>query len=236
VTTIRTVAHDDGLLQLKGVGPKVAEKLSKIGLNTVQDVLFHLPYRYEDRTHIVPIGSLRHGQSALIEGEIDYADVSFTRSGKRRRVLLVHLTDGTGSILLRFFYFSKQQQEALAAGAKLRCFGDVRYGKSSLEIVHPEYKQITERFTATPDDVLTPVYYATEGVSQILLRRLSDQCLELLKTTPLLVDYLPKNILSGDVKYSLSDAIRYVHRPPTNANLTELLNAEHASQTRLIFE
>ena len=236
MTTTRTVAHDDGLLQLKGVGPKVAEKLSKIGLNTVQDVLFHFPYRYEDRTHIIPIGSLHHGQSALIEGEIDYADISFTRSGKRRRVLLVHLTDGTGSILLRFFYFNKQQQEALTAGVKLRCFGDVRYGKSGIEIVHPEYKQITERLNVNPDDALTPVYYATEGVSQILLRRLSDQCLELLDTTSVLADYLPQNIMSDETNYPLSDAIRYVHRPPANANVAELLNAEHASQTRLIFE
>lgn len=236
MATTRTVTHDDGLLQLKGVGPKVAEKLSKIGLNTIQDVLFHLPYRYEDRTRIVPIGSLRQGQSALIEGEIDYADISFTRSAKRRRVLLVHLTDATGSVLLRFFYFNKQQQEALIAGAKLRCFGDVRFGKSSLEIVHPEYTQITEQFTLVKDDALTPVYHTTDGVSQILLRRLSSQCLALLDTTSLLPDYLPENIFAHEKNYSLADAIRYVHRPPTNANLNELLNAEHAAQTRLIFE
>ena len=228
--------HDDGLLQLKGVGPKLVEKLSKIGLQTIQDVLFHLPFRYEDRTRIVPIGSLHQGQSALIEGEIDYADISFTRSGKRRRVLLVHLTDGTGSVLLRFFYFNKQQQEALSAGAKLRCFGDVRLGKSCLEIVHPEYTQVSEQSPPIQDDSLTPVYRTTDGVSQILLRRLSSQCLALLDSTSLLPDYLLQNFFSQDANYSLADAIRYVHRPPANANLNELLNAEHASQTRLIFE
>jgi len=236
VATTRTVAHDDDLLQLKGVGPKVAEKLSKIGLNTIQDVLFHLPFRYEDRTRIVPIGSLRQGQSALIEGEIDYANISFTRSGKRRRVLLVHLADGTGSVLLRFFYFNKQQQEALCAGAKLRCFGDVRFGKSSLEIVHPEYTQITEQCSPIEDDSLTPVYHTTDGVSQILLRRLSNQCLELLDDTSLLPDYLPRDIFSQDKNYSLANAIKYVHRPPTDASVKDLLNAEHAAQTRLIFE
>lgn len=236
VITTRTVAHDDDLLQLRGVGPKIAEKLGKIGLHTIQDVLFHLPYRYEDRTHIVPIGSLRQGQSALIEGEIDYADISFARSGKRRRVLLVHLIDGTGSVLLRFFYFNRQQQDALIAGAKLRCFGDVRFGKSSLEIVHPEYAQITEPFTAIQDDALTPVYHTTEGVSQILLRRLSEQCLALLDIPSLLPDYLPHSLFTKENNYSLANAIRYVHRPPANANLNELLSAEHASQARLIFE
>ena len=236
MATTRTVTHDDGLLQLKGVGPKVAEKLSKIGLNTIQDVLFHLPYRYEDRTRIVPIGSLRQGQSALIEGEIDYADISFTRSGKRRRVLLVHLTDGTGSVVLRFFYFNKQQQQALCAGAKLRCFGDARLGKSSLEMVHPEYTQISEQFSPVQDNSLTPVYHTTDGVSQILLRRLSSQCLELLDAASLLPDYLSSNKFLGEEDYTLADAIRYVHRPPKGANLNELLNAQHASQTRLIFE
>ena len=236
MTTTQTVSHDDDLLQLKGVGPKVAEKLSKIGLDTIQDVLFHLPFRYEDRTRIVPIGSLHQGQSALIEGEIDYADISFTRSGKRRRVLLVHLTDGTGSVLLRFFYFNKQQQEALCGGVRLRCFGDVRFGKSSLEMVHPEYTQLSEQFSPIQNNSLTPVYHATDGVSQILLRRLSSQCLALLDETPLLPDYLLPNMFSHEEDYSLADAIRYVHRPPTDANLNELLNAEHTSQTRLIFE
>ena len=229
-------SRTDGLLQLKGVGPKVAEKLSKLGLETVQDVLFHLPYRYEDRTHVIPIGALRQGQSALFEGTIDYADVSFTRTGKRRRMLLVHLTDGTGSILLRFFYFNKQQQQSLVSGVKLRCFGDVRFGKSSLEIVHPEYSQITENDKKVENDCLTPVYHTTDGVSQILLRRLSSQCLELLENKPILPDYLPTNLFDHHNNYSLAEAIRYVHRPPIDAGITELLEAEHASQARLVFE
>jgi len=229
-------SRTDGLLQLKGVGPKVAEKLSKLGLNTIQDVLFHLPYRYEDRTHIVPIGALRQGQSALIEGTVDYADVSFTRTGKSRRMLQVHMTDGTGSILLRFFYFNKQQQQALVAGVKLRCFGDVRFGKSSLEIVHPEYSQITDDSGLPDEKCLTPVYHTTEGVSQILLRRLSSQCLEHLKNGEILPDYLPRDLFVNEDNYSLAEAIRYVHRPPGDANLNELMEAEHASQSRLIFE
>jgi len=230
------MAYSSSLIQLKGVGPKVLERLSKLGLSTIEDVLFHLPFRYEDRTRVVCIGSLRHGQSALIEATVDYASVAFTRKGKSRRMLLVHVTDGTGSILLRFFYFNKQQQEALVAGSRLRFFGDVRFGASSLEIVHPEYSQIINDASAGLEKTLTPVYHTTDGVSQFLLRRLSEQCLELLNKEDVLPDFLPKQIFDQENYYSLADAIKYVHRPPVNANINELFEAQHASQLRLIFE
>jgi ATP-dependent DNA helicase RecG len=230
------LSHSSNLTQLKGVGPKVQEKLSKLGLNTIQDVLFHLPYRYEDRTRLVPVGALRHGQSALIEVTIDYAKVAFTRKGKSRRMLLVHVTDGTGSILLRFFYFNKQQQVALVAGNKLRCFGDVRYGASSLEIVHPEYTQIDVNTSSVIEKSLTPVYHTIEGVSQLLLRRLSEQCLNQLSDDSLLPDLLTPATTEQAKKYTLSAALKYVHRPPTNANINQLFEAQHASQLRLIFE
>lgn len=230
-----SITHSDSLIQLKGVGPKVLERLNKLGLKCIQDVLFHLPYRYEDRTHIVPVGSLRQGQSSLFEGTIDYVETAFTRKGKRRRMLLVHLSDGTGSILLRYFYFNKQQQQALVAGVRLRCFGDVRFGSSSLEIVHPEYSIINQTVVTPVEEVLTPVYHTTDGVSQTLLRRISGQCLELLNDN-LLPDYLSSNLFHQNEYYSLSDALRYVHRPPVGADINLLFEAQHASQIRLIFE
>jgi ATP-dependent DNA helicase RecG len=233
--TSLSISLTDSLLQLKGVGPRVAEKLAKLGLHNIQDVLFNLPYRYEDRSRIVPIGALRQGQSALIEGIINYADTGFTRSGKRRRMLLLHLSDGTGSILLRFFYFNKQQQQSLQAGSKIRCFGDVRFGASSLEIVHPEYTLLTADTDTAVEASLTPVYHTTDGVSQVLLRRLSEQCLALLKQD-LLVDYLPSALLSETHGYSLNDAIQMVHRPPVDTDLNQLLEAAHPAQARLVFE
>lgn len=228
--------YSDDLTCLKGVGPKVLERLNKLGLNSIQDVLFHLPYRYEDRTRVIPIGALRHGQSALIEGTIDYVQVAFTRKGKSRRMLLVHIGDGSGSLLLRFFYFNKQQQQALTSGVKLRCFGDVRFGGSSLEIVHPEYTRLNDEINIPVAEALTPVYHTTEGVSQILLRRISEQSLELLNDESLLPDYLSEKLFEQGTYYSLTDALRYVHRPPTNANINELIEGQHAAQVRLIFE
>ncbi|MCW8933134.1 MAG: ATP-dependent DNA helicase RecG [Gammaproteobacteria bacterium] len=232
----KPLTHSSSLIKLKGVGPKVQEKLSKLGLNNIQDVLFHLPYRYEDRTQVIPVAALRHGQSCLIEVTVNHASIAFSRKGKSRRMLLVQVSDATGSLLLRFFYFNKQQQEKLVEGVKLRCFGDVRYGASSLEIVHPEYTLLNDTNNAEMENSLTPVYHTTDGVSQILLRRLSEQCLELLNNKSLLPDYLNESLLKLDDYYSLSDALKYVHRPPTGANVNQLFAAQHGSQLRLIFE
>jgi ATP-dependent DNA helicase RecG len=121
---------------LRGVGPALAEALARLGLRTVQDVLFHLPLRYEDRTRVVPIGTLRNGDRAVIEGEIQLTEVVF----RRRRTLLVRIADGTGFVTLRFFHFSSAQEQQLVRGMRLRCFGEVRRGKHGPEIVHPEYK------------------------------------------------------------------------------------------------
>jgi len=111
---------------LKGVGPAVAEKLKKLEIYNIQDVLFHLPMRYEDRTKITPLGALQFGQQALIEGVIDHSEVKF--GGKGRRSLLCHLSDNTGAIVLRFFHFNKAQQANLSVGKRLRCFGETRRG------------------------------------------------------------------------------------------------------------
>src|SRR6186713_1914926 len=123
---------------LRGVGPALADKLAKLGVSQVQDLLFVLPSRYEDRTQLVDIGALRHGMRAVVEGEIQLTEVAY----RRRRQLLCRIADGTGSLTLRFFYFSGAQQQGLARGTRLRCYGEVRRGPLGLEIVHPEYRRV----------------------------------------------------------------------------------------------
>ena len=168
------------LTSLKRVGPKVAERLARLGLFTVQDLLFHLPLRYQDRTQIRPIGSLRPGDQAVIEGEIELVDIRFGR----RRSLLVSLADGSGSLILRFFHFSTAQKNALLRGSRLRCFGEIRNGPNSLEIVHPEYQRVDPDTPLPADDHLTPIYPTTEGVHQLTLRGLTQQALVLLEDYP----------------------------------------------------
>ena len=133
---------------LKGVGPAVATRLEKLGIVSIQDVLFHLPLRYEDRTRIVPMGGLQPGQQAVVEGVIEHSEVRFTGRGRGRgrsgRSLLCYVSDGTGGLLLRFFHFSAAQQANLANGVRIRCFGEVRVGAGKLEMTHPEYRRLTE--------------------------------------------------------------------------------------------
>ncbi|MFW2374243.1 MAG: DEAD/DEAH box helicase, partial [Gammaproteobacteria bacterium] len=224
------------LTQLAGVGPRIAEKLHKIGIVTVQDVLFHLPYRYEDRTRVVSIGSLRPGVGQVIEGHIEHAEIAFSRRGRSRRMLLCYLADGTGGVLLRFFNFNKQQQARLVAGTRLRCFGDVRPGNAKLEMIHPEYTLLVEGQSVPMEQCLTPIYPTTEGVHQALLRKISQQALQLLEQGRILEDYLPASLLDEFKLPTLAEAISYVHRPPPNAILTKLADGEHPAQKRLVLE
>lgn len=224
------------LTRLKGVGPRIAERLAALGIETVQDVLFHLPYRYEDRTRIVPMGTVRAGQAVVVEGLIEHSEVAFTRRGRSRRMLLCSIADGTGRLLLRFFHFNKQQQARLTKGARLRCFGDVRFGAKTLEMAHPEYSVIATDTVMAMDEYLTPVYPTTEGVHQTLLRKIADQSLALLAQAGVLDDYLPQPIRQRFSQTELSTALAYVHRPPPEASLEQLAEGRHPAQQRLAFE
>ena len=218
---------------LKGVGSRNAERLQKIGVSTVQDVLFHLPARYQDRTRITPIGSLRPGDQAVIEAEVELADIRFGR----RRSLLVRLADGTGSITLRFFHFSGAQKSALVRGVRLRCFGEVRRGPSSLEMIHPEYQRLDDSVDSGMDESLTPIYPTTEGMHQLTWRGMTEKALAMLEQSQDgLPEWLPSELLSRMKLSDLGAAVRYLHRPPPDADPDLLLNGNHPAQRRLAFE
>ncbi len=214
--------------RLVGVGPKLAAKLEGLGLNSVQDLLFHLPLRYQDRTRITPIGGLQAGRDAVIEGEIRASDVVFGR----RRSLVCRLQDSSGLITLRFFHFNAQQKAQLAPGTRLRCYGEARRGASGLELYHPEYQRLTEQ--APPlHATLTPVYPSTEGFHQASWRKLIRQALELMQSHP------PRELLPADSqagKINLERALRYLHSPPRDADQAQLVEGRHPAQQRLALE
>jgi len=215
---------------LKGVGPKLREKLERLGWHTVQDVLFHLPFRYQDRTRLQPIGSLRPGQEALIAGTVELADVVF----RGRRNLLCRLSDGTGHLTLRFFHFSGAQQQNLERGRMLRCFGEVRAGSSGLEMIHPEYELLDEAAAPQPEATLTPFYPTTDGVHQLTVRKLVGRALDLhLARLP---ELLPEALLQELRLPTLQEALVFVHRPPPGTDLAELEQGRHPAQQRLVFE
>ena len=216
---------------LKGVGAALAEKLAKVGLETLQDVLFHLPLRYQDRTRIVPIGALRPGQDAVVEGTVAGADVVMGR----RRSLLVRLQDGSGTLSLRFYHFSQAQKEGLKRGTLVRCYGEVRPGSSGLEIYHPEYRALSGGEPIAVEQTLTPIYPTTEGLTQQRLRQLSEQALARLGPHSL-PDWLPDELAREHELAPLDQALRYLHRPPPDADLDELAEGRHWAQHRLAFE
>ncbi|WP_430733749.1 ATP-dependent DNA helicase RecG [Ectothiorhodospira lacustris] len=213
---------------LKGVGPKQAARLEKLGIHTLTDLLFHLPLRYQDRTRVLPVAGLRPGDEAVVEGEIALAEVQ----SRGRRMLILRLADGTGALNLRFFHFSAAQQHNLVRGVRLRCFGEVRGGRQGLEMVHPEYRVIQDD-SAPVEDCLTPVYPTTEGLHQISLRRLTDEALARLEHLP---DWLPPGVLDPAGLPDLESALRTVHRPPPDVSVAALLAGRHPAQRRLAFE
>lgn len=214
---------------LKGVGSKMLEKLERLGLATVQDLLFHLPLRYEDRTQVWPIGDLPPGLHGAVEGEIQDTQLVMGR----RRMLVCRISDGTGTLTLRFFNFTAAQKNSLAQGRLIRCFGEVRPGKYGLEMAHPEYKLLGDDQAGQTESALTPVYPTTEGLRQLTLRNLTDQALAQLDLYGV-EELLPAGLYPHQIE--LAAALRLLHRPPPSVALPLLENGQHPAQQRLVLE
>lgn len=217
------------LSTLSGVGASQAGKLAKIGLHTVQDLLLHLPLRYEDRTQLYRINDLLPGIWATVEGEVLHTDVTFGR----RRMLVSQISDGSGVVTLRFFNFNAGMKNGLSPGARVTAYGEIKRGQRGAEIIHPEYRIQGEHSTTELQETLTPVYPTTEGIRQATLRSLTDQALKLLDTCPI-AELLPAELSGGLL--SLPDALRTLHRPPPDMQLVDLESGRHPAQRRLILE
>jgi ATP-dependent DNA helicase RecG len=211
-------------------GSGLRARLARLGVEQPGDILFVLPLRYEDRTQVVPMGALVEGMHAVVEGEVQLAEIVF----RRRRQLMVRLADGTGSLTLRFFYFSGAQRTALARGVRLRCHGEVRRGPYGAELVHPEYRHIAALSEPLPQ-TLTPIYPTTEGVTQGRLRMLVDRALRALDAQGV-AELLPQPLLDRLGLPPLRAALEFMHRPPVGTQLAELSSGLHPAQRRLAFE
>jgi len=220
------------LNRLKGVGPAAAEKLAKLGLHNLEDLLFHLPFRYEDRTRISPIGSLRPETGVVIEGQVMAADVIFGR----RRSLLCKVADGTGMVTLRFYHFTAAQKNNLERGRTIRVYGEPRPGSAGLEFYHPEY-QLDYADSGLPplEKALTPVYPTTDGVSQKTLRNLTSQALHYLQAHPP-QELIPSQLLDQSGLPSLTDALSKLHKPNPDDPVNLLLEGKHPAVKRLVME
>ncbi len=219
------------LTALRGIGPALAKTLERLDLFRVEDLLFLLPLRYEDRTQLVKLGALESGTRCLVTGEVLLAETVY----RGRRNLLVRISDGSGQVTLRFFHFSRQQQAQFQPGVRVSCFGEVRKGSAGFEMIHPEYRVLREDQDAAINETLTAIYPATEGVQQGRLRSLTDQALQWMRDSP------PQELLPDAVRKSLAlpaltEAINYLHRPPPDADVERMLEGRHPCQKRLAFE
>ena len=220
------------ITSLKGVGPSLERKFNQLGIYNLQDLLFHLPFRYEDRTKLSPINSVKLGDRVQINGEIVSNKILFGR----RRSLQCMLRDTTGFIYLRFFHFSSAQKNSLTPGKLLSCYGEVRRGRNGFEIYHPEYKEIHSYDTNSLENSLTPIYPTTDGIQQKRLRNFVKQGLEILSRNHKLVEYLPPEILSEYKLCNLENAIQTLHNPPDCLDLNILNRGLSSFQQRLAFE
>jgi ATP-dependent DNA helicase RecG len=217
---------------LPGVGPALLEILDRVGLSTLQDLWFHLPLRYEDRTRITAIRDVRHGENAQVQGRIEAIEKSF-RYRPQLRIAIVD--DSRQTLVLRFFHFNNAQVNQLAIGGVLRAFGEARFSKNGFEMVHPQYRRIADADVAVVEERLTPVYPTTEGLGQTRLVSLIGNALKRLPDDEAM-ELIPPELRAKYTLSSLRAALLYVHRPPPDADLSALAAGIHPRQQRLAFE
>lgn len=188
---------------LKNIGAKTAQHLARLGIYTVEDLLFHLPTRYEDQTQITSIATLQTGKLALIEGRIYGTEI---KTGKKN-VLLCRFSDGSGEMILRFFNFYPQQLQKFNQGLVMRCFGEVRNGQYSLEMVHPNYEFVAED-SKLLRNYLTPIYPNVNPLTRDFWHTAIEQALQY----PI-QDLLPEQLYQKLNLPPLTQALQTIHRP-----------------------
>ena len=124
------------LQKLNGVGAATISQLNSLGLFTIQDLCFHLPNTYQNKTKVTPISNLDVGEEALIEGEV----VSVQAIYRPRKMLVAKISDGYSYLNLRLFYFHPNQTRQFQKGLSIRCYGKTSLSKYGLEMIHPDYE------------------------------------------------------------------------------------------------
>lgn len=220
------------ITELKGVGAGIALRLGKLGIESIEDVLFHFPLRYQDRTRVLPIGHLRSDMNALIAGRVISARVAYGR----RRTLLVEIGDKTGMVRLRFFHFSNAQEKSFVQGYEVYAYGECRLVRGRPEMVHPEYR-FTGGRPVPVEQYYTPVYPSTEGVQQRNMLKITTQALVwLAHPDNKLKELLPPDMHECVRELSLQEAIHLIHRPPAGTDLQSLADGCNPAHRRLAFE
>ena len=215
---------------LKGVGPKGESSLNNLGIFSISDAAFHLPFRYEDRSYITPITDANYQTPVLIEGEIMKSTVVF----RGRRMLFSEIYDGTGKLTMRMFNFAMAQHKALEKGKMIRCYGTITPGPNGKQMIHPQYQVFEKEDSIEIEKNLTPIYPTTSGLQQNKLKKIIENSLEFCDKHNLLKEESEKKDYS---KYgNLLETLKFLHKPPVETNLIELIEGKHPAQQVLIKE
>ncbi|WP_412478084.1 ATP-dependent DNA helicase RecG [Azonexus sp. IMCC34839] len=202
------------------------KKLAKLGLHREADLLLHLPLRYEDETRITPVARAFNGQAVQVEVVVHSNEVQF----RPRRQMVVHAGDESGDLTLRFFSFYPNQQGALAAGARVRAFGEVRGGFFGAEMVHPRFRVVADDEPLPTE--MTPIYPSTAGVANSALHKLIGRAL----AGNELGDTLPEEIRQRLRLPAFARSLRFLHTPPPGTDLDVLHARNHPAWRRMKFD
>ena len=215
---------------LKGVGPKSASLLNNLGIFTIPDAVMHLPFRYEDRSFITPIGEANYQAPVLIEGEIMKSSVVF----RGRRMLFTEIYDGTGKLTMRMFNFAMAQHKALEEGKMIRCYGNITPGPNGKQMIHPQYQVFEKDVEIEIEANLTPIYPTTSGLQQNKLKKIIEDSLRFCEEHNL----LKENLNTGNYSEfgNLLETLKFLHKPPVNTDIEELIEGKHPAQKSLIKE
>ena len=211
---------------LAKLGKATLDKLAKLGIHREFDFVLHLPLRYDDETHLWPIGKAPHGEIVLVEGTIVDNAIKY----RPKRQLVCTVEDASGALVMRFLNFYPSQVKQLAPGARVRLFAEIRQGFFGAEMVHPKYRVVREDMPVA--DTLTPVYPTTAGLSQANLQRMVHEAL----AASDLNDTLPPGLLASLKLPAFGDCVKFLHHPPPAANRTALQDRSHPAWRRIKFD
>ncbi|KAA0439232.1 MAG: ATP-dependent DNA helicase RecG, partial [Candidatus Thioglobus sp.] len=220
---------EEPIISIHGLGPKARDKLNAIGIYNLEHLLFHLPFRYQNKTNFGSLETASVGAEILLQ--LTIIDTQIVPS--RTQQLLCHLADKNGRrLLLRFFHFNQHQREQLVRDDIIQCFGEIKIGKNGLEMHHPEYRLISKGQKTLLEKTLSPIYPLTGNIHQAQMKKWVDAALQALKNSNL-TDNFAK--IAADMP-SLKQALMTLHHPQNDENLDEIAEFRHSAQQRLIIE
>lgn len=216
--------------------PNELQKLSKLGLSKVSDLLFYLPFRYEDKSSLTPISQIKIGTKVLTEGKIAAANYAKNRS--RHFIAKLDDASASASVYLRFINYYPSLIAKLTAGAQVRAYGEIRQGFYGLEIIHPELTFTSKISKKLPEieATLTPVYSTSASIKQFFIKNSVRKVLNFCLNFNNFIEVLPQELID---KYSLPpimQALQEAHFPTPDISKEALLAFRTPAQIRLIFE